>query len=149
MKVNPGSQVAEKPVSRPSPWPMPGANALLDYWVDAWHGRMCILDATGRASLPDRYCNCGAKPSVPVSSFLGRAKRAKAPGLCGPSLLPHVVVGFHDAGFGIFAISDCSLARREPIFGLWLACHHRGVRWMPRRALRRSLHSAEIQAATM
>jgi len=34
-------------------------------------------------------------------------RSAKAHGLCGLSL-PRVIVGFHDAGFGIFAISDCS-----------------------------------------
>jgi len=44
MKGKPGSQVAEKPANLPSPWPMPGANNLLDYWVDAWQRSILMLD---------------------------------------------------------------------------------------------------------
>jgi hypothetical protein len=45
--------------------------------------------------------------------------------------------------------SDCSSARRGPIFGLWLTWHHPAVRAMPCRAFRRLPHSAETQAAEM
>ena len=44
MKGNPGSQVAEKAANLGSPWPMPGANDLLDYWVDAWQRSILLLD---------------------------------------------------------------------------------------------------------
>jgi hypothetical protein len=44
MKGNAGSQVAEKPANLPSPWPMPGANDLLDCWVDAWQRSILLLD---------------------------------------------------------------------------------------------------------
>ncbi len=44
MKGNPGSPVAEEPANLPSPWPMPGANDLLDYWVDAWQRSILLLD---------------------------------------------------------------------------------------------------------
>ena len=44
MKGNPGSQVAENAANLPSPWPMPGANNLLDYWVDAWQRSILMLD---------------------------------------------------------------------------------------------------------
>src|SRR5271166_5966145 len=44
MKGNSGSQVAEKVANLPSPWPMPGANDLLDYWVDTWQRSILLLD---------------------------------------------------------------------------------------------------------
>jgi hypothetical protein len=44
MKGNPGSQLAEKVANLPSPWPMPGASDLLDYWVDAWQRSILLLD---------------------------------------------------------------------------------------------------------
>jgi len=44
MKGNAGSQVAEEAANLPSPWPMPGANDLLDYWVDAWQRSILLLD---------------------------------------------------------------------------------------------------------
>ena len=44
MKGNPGSQVAEKAANLPSPWPMPGANDLFDYWADAWQRSILLLD---------------------------------------------------------------------------------------------------------
>ena len=44
MKANSGSQVAEKVPNLPSQWPMPGANDLLDYWVDAWQRSILMLD---------------------------------------------------------------------------------------------------------
>ena len=53
MKDNSGSQVAEKAANLPSPWPMPGANDLLDYWVDAWQRSILLLDV-----LRQRGNNC-------------------------------------------------------------------------------------------
>jgi pimeloyl-ACP methyl ester carboxylesterase len=44
MKGNPGSPVAEEPANLPSPWPMNGANELLDYWIDAWQRSILLLD---------------------------------------------------------------------------------------------------------
>jgi pimeloyl-ACP methyl ester carboxylesterase len=44
MKGNSGSQLAEKAADLPSPWPMPGVNDLLDYWVDAWQRSILLLD---------------------------------------------------------------------------------------------------------
>ena len=44
MKGNLGSQGAEKPANLPSPCPIPGANDLLDYWVDAWQRSILLLD---------------------------------------------------------------------------------------------------------
>ena len=44
MKDDPGSQVAVKVTNLPSPWPMPGANDLIDYWVDAWQRSILLLD---------------------------------------------------------------------------------------------------------
>ncbi len=44
MKGNPGSPVAEKPADLRPPWPMPGTNDLLDYWVDAWQRSILLLD---------------------------------------------------------------------------------------------------------
>ncbi len=44
MKGNFGSQVAEKGANLPWPRLMPGANDLLDYWVDAWQRSILLLD---------------------------------------------------------------------------------------------------------
>ena len=44
MKGNPGSPVAKKPANLPSPWPMPGTNDLLDYWIDACQRSILLLD---------------------------------------------------------------------------------------------------------
>ena len=67
MKGNPGSQVAEKAANLPSPWPMPGANDLLDYWVDAWQRSILLLDV-----LRQRGNNCAehnARKAPNVLSF--------------------------------------------------------------------------------
>ena len=67
MKGNPGSQVAEKAENLPSPWPMPGANDLLDYWVDAWQRSILLLDV-----LRQRGNNCAehnARTAPNVLSF--------------------------------------------------------------------------------
>ena len=44
MKGNSGSEAAEKGANLPSPWLMPGANDLVDYWVDAWQRSILLLD---------------------------------------------------------------------------------------------------------
>ena len=67
MKGNPGSQVAEKAANLPSPWPMPGTNDLLDYWVDAWQRSILLLDV-----LRQRGNNCiehNARKAPNVLSF--------------------------------------------------------------------------------
>src|SRR6201981_640356 len=43
MNGNSGSQVAEKVANLPSPWLMPGANDLLDYWIDACQRSVLLL----------------------------------------------------------------------------------------------------------
>ena len=53
MKGNSGSQVTEKVANLPSPWPIPGAKDLLDYWVDAWQRSILLLDV-----LRQRGNNC-------------------------------------------------------------------------------------------
>ena len=67
MKGNPGSQVAEKAANLPLPWLMPGANDLLDYWVDAWQRSILLLDV-----LRQRGNNClehNARKAPNVLSF--------------------------------------------------------------------------------
>jgi Protein of unknown function (DUF3141) len=67
MKGNSGSQVAEKAANLPSPWPIPGANDLLDYWVDAWQRSVLLLDV-----LRQRGNNCvehNARKAPNVLSF--------------------------------------------------------------------------------
>ena len=44
MNGNSGSRVAEKVATLPSPWLMPGANDLLDYWIDACQRSILLLD---------------------------------------------------------------------------------------------------------
>jgi hypothetical protein len=57
---------------------------------------------------------------------------------------------FHDREDLISSpFSDCSSARRRPIFGLRLTWHHPADRAMPCRAFRQLPHSAETQAAEM
>jgi pimeloyl-ACP methyl ester carboxylesterase len=67
MKGNSGSQVTEKAAGLPSPWPMPGANGLLDYWVDAWQRSILLMDV-----LRQRGNNCvehNARNAPHVLSF--------------------------------------------------------------------------------
>src|SRR5215471_1630193 len=67
MKGSAGSQLAEKPANLPSLWPMPGANDLLDYWVDAWQRSILLLDV-----LRQRGNNCAehnAREAPNVLSF--------------------------------------------------------------------------------
>src|SRR5215471_17836182 len=67
MKGSPGSQVAEKAANLPTPWPMAGANDLLDYWVDAWQRSILLLDV-----LRQRGNNCAehnARTAPHVLSF--------------------------------------------------------------------------------
>jgi hypothetical protein len=59
--------VAKKAANLPSPWPMPGANDLLDYWVDAWRRSILLLDV-----LRQRGNNCAehnARTAPNVLSF--------------------------------------------------------------------------------
>jgi pimeloyl-ACP methyl ester carboxylesterase len=44
MNGNSGSQVAEKVANLPSLWLMPGANDLLDYWIDVCQRSILLLD---------------------------------------------------------------------------------------------------------
>ena len=64
MKSNPGSQVAEKVANPPSHWPMPGANHLLDYWVDAWQRSILLLDVLRQRGNNSREHNARTAPNV-------------------------------------------------------------------------------------
>jgi hypothetical protein len=64
MKGNSGSQVAEKVANLPSPWPMPGANDLLDYWVDAWQRSILLLDVLRQRGNNSREHNARKAPNV-------------------------------------------------------------------------------------
>src|SRR6201985_1893975 len=67
MKGNSGSQVAEKVANLPSPWPMPGANDLLDYWIDAWQRSILLLDVLRQRG--NNYLEHNARKAPNVLSF--------------------------------------------------------------------------------
>jgi hypothetical protein len=67
MKGNSGSQVAEKVANLPWPWPMPGANDLLDYWVDAWQRSILLLDVLRQRG--DNSIEHNARTAPNVLSF--------------------------------------------------------------------------------
>src|ERR1700753_287180 len=64
MKGNAGSRVAAKAANLPSPWPMPGANDLLDYWVDAWQRSVLLLDVLRQRGNNSREHHAGPVPNV-------------------------------------------------------------------------------------
>jgi pimeloyl-ACP methyl ester carboxylesterase len=64
MKGNAGSQVAAKVANLPSPWPIPGANDLLDYWVDAWQRSILLLDVLRQRGNNSREHNARTAPNV-------------------------------------------------------------------------------------
>src|SRR6202040_3952338 len=64
MKGNAGSQVAAKGANLPSPWPIPGANDLLDYWVDAWQRSILLLDVLRQRGNNSREHNARTAPNV-------------------------------------------------------------------------------------
>ena len=64
MNGNPGSRAAEKSANPPSPWPMPGANDLFDYWVDAWQRSILLLDVLRQRGNGSREHNARTAPNV-------------------------------------------------------------------------------------
>src|SRR6516165_12535613 len=67
MKDSPESKMTQKAANSSSHWPMPGANDLLDYWVDAWQRSILLLDV-----LRQRGNNChehNARTAPNVLSF--------------------------------------------------------------------------------
>src|SRR6201997_2800060 len=64
MKGNLGSQGAEKPANLPSPCPIPGANDLLDYWVDAWQRSILLLDVLRQRGNNSIEHNARTAPNV-------------------------------------------------------------------------------------
>jgi len=67
MKDRSESKVPEKSANPTSPWPLPGASDLLDYWVDAWQRSILLLDV-----LRQRGNNCvehNAREAPNVLSF--------------------------------------------------------------------------------
>ena len=67
MKDHSESKVTKKATNPLSPWPLSGANDLLDYWVDAWQRSILLLDA-----LRQRGNNCvehNARTAPNVLSF--------------------------------------------------------------------------------
>src|SRR5215472_14276810 len=67
MKGNSGSQGAEKIANLLSPWPMPGANALLDYWLDAWQRGVLLLDVLRQRG--NNYVEHNARKAPHVLNF--------------------------------------------------------------------------------
>ena len=67
MKDSPESKMTQKAANSSSPWQWPGANDLLDYWVDAWQRSILLLDV-----LRQRGNNCiqhNARKAPNVLSF--------------------------------------------------------------------------------
>src|SRR6201998_4308003 len=64
MKGNAGSRVAAKAANLPSPWPIPGANDLLDYWVDAWQRSILLLDVLRQRGNNSVEHNARTAPNV-------------------------------------------------------------------------------------
>src|ERR1700745_1200310 len=64
MKDSAGSQVATKAANLPSPWPIPRANDLLDYWVDAWQRSILLLDVLRQRGNNSREHNARKAPNV-------------------------------------------------------------------------------------
>src|SRR6201982_2571921 len=64
MKDSAGSQVATKAANLPSPCPIPGANDLLDYWVDAWQRSILLLDVLRQRGNNSREHNARKAPNV-------------------------------------------------------------------------------------
>src|ERR1700730_5635963 len=64
MTSNPGSQVAEEGANLSLAWPMPRANDLLDYWVDAWQRSILLLDVLRQRGNNSREHNARTAPNV-------------------------------------------------------------------------------------
>jgi hypothetical protein len=64
MKGISGSQVAEKLANLPSPWPVPGANDLLDYCFDAWQRSILLLDVLRQRGNNSAEHNARTAPNV-------------------------------------------------------------------------------------
>src|SRR6516164_2912488 len=67
MKDSSESNATQKPANPSSVWPFPGANDLLDYWVDGWQRSILLLDV-----LRQRGNNCvehNARKAPNVLSF--------------------------------------------------------------------------------
>src|SRR5689334_7033221 len=64
MKSNPRSEVAEKVANLTSQWPIPGANDLLDYWVDAWQRSILLLDVLRQRGNNSIEHNARSAPNV-------------------------------------------------------------------------------------
>src|SRR6201982_3156446 len=64
MKDSAGSQVATKAANLPSPWPIPRANDLLDYWVDAWQRSILLLDVLRQRGNNSIEHNARKEPNV-------------------------------------------------------------------------------------
>src|SRR5262245_25915284 len=64
MKGNVGIQVPETPAKSSSPWWIPGANDLLDYWVDAWQRSILLLDVLRQRGNNCAEHNARATPNV-------------------------------------------------------------------------------------
>jgi uncharacterized protein DUF3141 len=67
MKGSFGSQVSERDANPLSPWLMPAASDVFDYWIDAWQRSILLLDV-----LRQRGNNCvehNARKAPNVLSF--------------------------------------------------------------------------------
>jgi pimeloyl-ACP methyl ester carboxylesterase len=64
MKAHSESNVPEKATNPSSPLPVPGANDLLDYWVDAWQRSILLLDVLRQRGNASAEHNARAAPHV-------------------------------------------------------------------------------------
>ena len=67
MQGSSGSPVPEQATTSPSPWPIPVANDLLDYWVDAWQRTILLLDVLRQRG--NNYVEHNARKAPHVLSF--------------------------------------------------------------------------------
>jgi pimeloyl-ACP methyl ester carboxylesterase len=64
MKDHSESKVPEKATNPSSPWPLSGANDLLDYWVDAWQRSILLLDVLRQRGNASAEHNARKAPHV-------------------------------------------------------------------------------------
>jgi pimeloyl-ACP methyl ester carboxylesterase len=64
MKDRSESKVQEKPANPLSPWPLPGANDLFEYWVDTWQRSILLLDVLRQRGNNSREHNARKAPHV-------------------------------------------------------------------------------------
>jgi len=67
MQGSSGSPVPEQATTSPSPWPIPVANDLLNYWIDAWQRSILLLDVLRQRG--NNYIEHNSRKAPHVLSF--------------------------------------------------------------------------------